>query len=82
MRDSRFSLQFGRQWSRTADHLGTPAPGTKVFVSVHQMVDGYTDVLRRFSAIVPSAATISWIPESALEKAFTSGLSSGAGVVV
>ena len=35
--------------------FGTPAPGTKVFVSVHQMVDGYTDVPRRFSAIVPAA---------------------------
>ena len=35
--------------------FGAPAPGTKVFVSVHQMVDGYTDVPRRLSAIVSAA---------------------------
>ena len=35
--------------------FGVPAPGAKVFVSVHQMVNGYTDVPRRFSAIVPAS---------------------------
>jgi hypothetical protein len=35
---------------------GSPAVGKKVFVEVNQNVDGWEDVRRRFSAIVPAAS--------------------------
>ncbi len=36
--------------------FGAPPPGTKVFVSVHQMTNGFTSVPSKFNAIVPAKA--------------------------
>ena len=36
--------------------FGEPAVGAKVFVSANQMVDGWTDYPKRWSALVPAAA--------------------------
>ena len=35
---------------------GVPAEGTKVFVSVNLLVDGWEDIAAKFSAIVPASA--------------------------
>ena len=35
---------------------GSPKVGSKVFVEVNQNLDGWEDIHRRFSAIVPAAA--------------------------
>ena len=35
---------------------GEPTVGTKIFVSVHQMIDGFTDIPAVWNAIVPPAA--------------------------
>ena len=36
--------------------FGVPAPGTKVYVQVNQLVDGWESLPRTYSAIVPEAA--------------------------
>ncbi len=36
--------------------FGAPAPGTKVFVQVNQMVGGYETLPVEFSAVVPANA--------------------------
>ena len=38
-----------------AAQFGDPVVGKKIFVSVHQMIDGFTDIPVKWDAIVPSA---------------------------